>query len=80
MGKTDPIPFIVVTVIWVVVGGVLPWVIPKGPNRGLIQTMMVTTAVCCYLFWVCTILMQLNPLFGPQIKTDQMFVLQQEWK
>ena len=28
------IPFIVVTLIWGLFGGVVPFIIPKGPNRG----------------------------------------------
>ncbi|XP_071493878.1 V-type proton ATPase subunit e 2-like [Diadema antillarum] len=74
------ITVIVLTGFWGIVGIIIPFFIPKGPNRGIIQTMLVMTAVCCYLLWLCTFLMQLNPLIGPELETKVIKAIKWEWE
>ncbi|KAM7426525.1 hypothetical protein ABFA07_009371 [Porites harrisoni] len=72
------VPVIVVTAVWVIVGGVIPFFI-KGQNKRLIQTMLVLTAVCCWLFWVCAYFCQLNPLIGPELSLEALKAAVKEW-
>ncbi|KAG8230645.1 hypothetical protein J437_LFUL010662 [Ladona fulva] len=73
------IPLIVVTLFWAVIGIVLPFVIPKGPNRGILQVVLVLTASCCWIFWLCCYLAQMNPLIGPKLSNHTLLLMAKNW-
>ncbi|XP_023707735.1 V-type proton ATPase subunit e-like [Cryptotermes secundus] len=72
-------PVIVFTALWVVVGIVLPFVVPKGPNRGILQVVLMLTAATCWLFWLCCYLSQMNPLIGPKLSNKTILLMAREW-
>ena len=71
-----------VTLFWMIVGIVLPaglFVLRGKYHAGLIQTMLVTTAICCYLFWLVAFLVQLNPLVGPILGKEELEHIARQW-
>ncbi|RTG84793.1 V-type H+-transporting ATPase subunit e [Schistosoma bovis] len=74
------VPLTVMTVFWLLVGCGGPLIVPKGPNRPLIQLMLATSSVFCYLFWLMSSMAQVNPLFGPILHRDTIRILQREWE
>jgi V-type H+-transporting ATPase subunit e len=37
------------------------------------------TGACCWLFWLCCYMCQMNPLIGPVVPSHVALVMQQEW-
>lgn len=72
-------PIIIFTALWGVVGIVLPFIVPKGPNRGVLQVVLMLTAATCWLFWLCCYMAQMNPLIGPKITNTTLAIMSREW-
>jgi V-type H+-transporting ATPase subunit e len=72
-------PLIVFTVIWGIVGIILPFLVPKGPNRGVIQVVLMLTGATCWLFWLCCYMTQMNPLIGPRLANHTLLLIAREW-
>ncbi|XP_034234605.1 V-type proton ATPase subunit e-like [Thrips palmi] len=73
------IPFIFFTALWAVVGIVLPFVVPKGPNRGIFQLVLMLTAATCWIFWLCCYMAQMNPLIGPKLSNRTLMLMAKNW-
>ncbi|PSN40414.1 V-type proton ATPase subunit e 2, partial [Blattella germanica] len=50
---------------------VLPFVVPKGPNRGILHVFLMITAVTCWLFCLCRYMAQMNTLMGSKLSNKQ---------
>ncbi|XP_017085146.1 V-type proton ATPase subunit e 1 [Drosophila eugracilis] len=67
------VTFAVVSIFWLLFAIIGFLVSYRFQERGIIRCCCILTAVCCYLAWLVTFLMQLNPLVGP--KSDQKVIL-----
>ncbi|KAL9656500.1 hypothetical protein ABK040_005264 [Willaertia magna] len=45
---------------------ILPFTILCGKQSGLIRTMTILTALCCWSMWILVFISQINPLAKPQ--------------
>ncbi|XP_019864695.1 V-type proton ATPase subunit e [Aethina tumida] len=73
------LPLVLITAFWAGVGIVLPFIVPKGPNKGIMQVILMLTGVCCWLFWLCCYVAQMNPLIGPQVDKKVLLIMAKEW-
>ncbi|KAF2364302.1 ATPase V0 complex subunit e1/e2 [Trinorchestia longiramus] len=73
------LPIIFMTLLWGIVGIVLPIILPKGPNRSLMQCILILTGASCWLFWLCCYMHQMNPLIGPMLHNRTLAAVKQLW-
>ncbi|KAF6199721.1 hypothetical protein GE061_006019 [Apolygus lucorum] len=64
---------------WAFVGLIVPFFIPKGPNKGVTQWCLILTASCSWMFWALTYMTQMNPLNGPKLSKEQVWTMAREW-
>ncbi|KAH8293660.1 hypothetical protein KR054_002619 [Drosophila jambulina] len=69
-----------VTLFWLlfaVVGCIVSCWFEEG---SVIRCCAIMTAVCCYLAWVVTFVMQLNPMIGPRASQKVIFGMMSYWQ
>jgi len=71
-------PVVLFTLIWGGVAGSGYWV-PRGPHRSLIQVCLALTGACCWLFWLCCYMAQMNPLVGPILEPKALAAIHYHW-
>merc|ERR1712059_28944 len=73
------LPIVMFTLLWGLVGGVLPYFVPEGPHKKLFQVCLMMTGATCWLFWLCCYMSQMNPLIGPVLGTHQLAAMHYYW-
>jgi len=73
------VAFSVVTMFWLLVAIIGFVVSYRYEERGIIRCCVILTAVCCYLAWLVTFLMQLNPLVGPRASQKIIYGIMTYW-
>jgi len=73
------LPVAIFTAIWGVVGVLLPVLVPRSPHKSVIQVCLIITASCCWLFWLCCYMSQMNPLIGPILETKALYAMKLQW-
>jgi len=74
------VTILIISLAWLAVGAIGPFLVPKGPYKGVYQTMIIAIAVCCWLHWFLTYMSQLNPLMGPQLTSAEIQFMKWEWE
>lgn len=72
-------PILFFTCLWGGVGIGLPFFVPKTPNQSLIRCILMITGACCWLFWLCCYMAQMNPLIGPKLDRHALLIMAKEW-
>ncbi|KAH8247052.1 hypothetical protein KR032_008212 [Drosophila birchii] len=71
--------FTCITLFWLlfaVVGYLISFLFEE---RGVIRCCAIVTAICCYLAWLVTFLMQMNPMIGPRANQKIIFGMMSYW-
>ncbi|CAB3383338.1 V-type proton ATPase subunit e 2 [Cloeon dipterum] len=72
-------PIFFFTMVWGGVGIALPRMVPNGPQQRLMQVVLMITGACCWLFWLCCYMAQMNPLIGPRLSNRTLLLIAQQW-
>lgn len=73
------LPILFFTALWAAVGIGGPFITPRGPQQQLIRCLLMLTAACCWLFWLCCYMAQMNPLIGPRLDRKTIQIMAQSW-
>lgn len=77
MDKT--VAFVSITMFWVLFAVVGCLIALRYEERAVIRCCSILTAVCCYLAWLVTFLMQMNPMVGPRANQMLVFAMMSYW-
>lgn len=68
------------TIFWLLVA-VVTWIVAyRFHEKEVIRSSAILTAFCCWLVWVVTYIMQMNPLIGPKLNSHILFGMVAYWK
>lgn len=74
------IVLIVLTSFWILFAVIGCLAAKHFKERGVIRCCILLSAVCCWLLWIVTFLMQLNPLIGPRVNQKVIYGMMSYWE